>query len=719
MDRRGQVAIFIALIFQLLFLFFAMVVNVGLLVHHKINLQNSVDLAAYYGAMKQAEVMNTISHTNYQIRQSYKLLTWRYRVLGVAGVMPDVEPVGGHPVSKDGINPNSGVRGGRISQNDEDTHPDQPAALRDYYERPAFCVAFRPFDEVPDNENTCRAPLGQTIEALRDPGIVAGFLGAAHTAREVTRLANQSMQMRCEFVGPYNYVILGRFIVAFNIDQGDRKILIYKMANQLSSKTDDFIDIEGESAKDGIKKTLDNNLTFANKEAITNFEVFNSLASGPCAESPASTSTPSPPGWLSEISIFPRASYKMCRYSGGSRLEQANIEVRPSQTSTPAPTEGNFRGLIDYLQQYIALATPGSPYRPSLGVEKNPWCMAYVGVRAETEPSIPFALGKIKMRAVAFAKPFGGRIGPWYGKTWNPSSKESSGYGSEQRIDPRTPPRCPMGNLENCSVQGQDAVTTLNYSRFPGDRVGLASRAVHAQYGKSIYDLGRPSFEAWTGIEVGPESRGGETDILAWSDRDPDKKMRDLEISAVVPDIFDLTYYSIDPDFYNAYYVGRLEKYLQKHPIGGGFRLRHDLGSRLSGFTLEGGRPSLAFNIKDQLDVAEKIRGISSDGYGIDWGNKLMYALVGSKQFGNLLTGWISTPDLSKYEFDTNRFGRCLEEADKDAPVPGGCRQGGRTGYSVKLISSDYLNETHRLGGEGSASAKILNPPDADFIEFR
>ncbi|MFN9066527.1 MAG: pilus assembly protein TadG-related protein, partial [Bdellovibrionales bacterium] len=44
-NKKGQVAIFIALLFQVLFLFFAMVVNVGLLVHHKINLQNSVDLA--------------------------------------------------------------------------------------------------------------------------------------------------------------------------------------------------------------------------------------------------------------------------------------------------------------------------------------------------------------------------------------------------------------------------------------------------------------------------------------------------------------------------------------------------------------------------------------------------------------------------------------------------------------------------------------------------
>ena len=85
LNEKGQVSFFIALTFQILFIFFAMVVNVGLLVHHKINLQNSVDMAAYYGASKQAEVMNAIAHINYQMRQSFKLLTWRYRMVGSSG----------------------------------------------------------------------------------------------------------------------------------------------------------------------------------------------------------------------------------------------------------------------------------------------------------------------------------------------------------------------------------------------------------------------------------------------------------------------------------------------------------------------------------------------------------------------------------------------------------------------------------------------------------
>src|SRR3954465_9882805 len=84
-NELGQMSIFLALMFQVLFVFFAMVINVGLLVHDKINLQNAVDLGAYYAAQRQAEIMNEIGHVNYQIRQDWKLLAWRYRVLGTLG----------------------------------------------------------------------------------------------------------------------------------------------------------------------------------------------------------------------------------------------------------------------------------------------------------------------------------------------------------------------------------------------------------------------------------------------------------------------------------------------------------------------------------------------------------------------------------------------------------------------------------------------------------
>ncbi len=126
-NRKGQIALFIALIFQILFMFFAMVINVGLLVHHKINLQNSADLAAYYGSMKQAESMNAIAHVNYQIRQSWKLLAWRYRMLRTAG---DFEE---HPYDK----VNRTLKGG----DDDGINP----SAQGFYDAPSFCITYVPF----------------------------------------------------------------------------------------------------------------------------------------------------------------------------------------------------------------------------------------------------------------------------------------------------------------------------------------------------------------------------------------------------------------------------------------------------------------------------------------------------------------------------------------------------------------------------------------------
>ena len=88
-DENGQIALFVAIIFQIIFVLFALVINVGLLVHHKINLQQSTDLAAYYGAMKQAEILNVIGHINYQMRQAWKLFTWRYRIVGSFAYIPE------------------------------------------------------------------------------------------------------------------------------------------------------------------------------------------------------------------------------------------------------------------------------------------------------------------------------------------------------------------------------------------------------------------------------------------------------------------------------------------------------------------------------------------------------------------------------------------------------------------------------------------------------
>src|SRR3954462_598408 len=81
-NQRGQASIMIAIMMLTFTMFFAFVVNTGMLVNAKINLQNAADLAAYSGAATQARQLNSISFLNYEMRRQYKKFLFRYYVVG-------------------------------------------------------------------------------------------------------------------------------------------------------------------------------------------------------------------------------------------------------------------------------------------------------------------------------------------------------------------------------------------------------------------------------------------------------------------------------------------------------------------------------------------------------------------------------------------------------------------------------------------------------------
>lgn len=718
-NRKGQVAIFVALIFQVLFLFFAMIINVGLLVHHKINLQNSVDLAAYYGAMKQAETMNAIGHVNYQIRQSWKLLSWRYRQIGTAG---DYHI---HPYLKTmkTIDPNR----------DKEALPSPLTASQlDYYNIPPFCITYAPFSPLPSaTESTCKDQSEQrTIDLFKPPPVIAGFVSLNTAIHDAATKALKVANDRCRYVGQFNYVILGEFMAAYNIDQGQRKQLINMLSRGLSEKDDDFREITGDLAGDGIRTTLKNNLTEANKASIkdADIKIINGLGQNDCnAVGQAKTD---PAKWLSEVKIKPAFAYMDFACPGdkvipdpkeltGAAGDPKNLPNYPNELST----EINYlKGLVDPLE---------APYNSSIGFEKNPWCMAYVGVSAQTTPNIPFApLGGVTLKARAFAKPFGGKIGPWYYGQWPRGSNQSTGG---KRTDPLLPWR--EGDKAN-TADPKDPTRAANYSRFVGDKLGMKSPMAQGQFGRAIYNISEfwsgkpanpviddsipaqwtrsaePNFYHWShlGQDFKDEKSG---DILAWNNEaNSYPRMRDLEIMAILPDQFDLTYYSIDPDYYHNYYLKIANEYIKKVP-GFDYLVRPDLGSRLNSTD----KDMVEYSIKDQYKRYEKIK--TDDPLikepKVDFKDRLMYVATDVYQ---VLTSWVGK-SLEDYSLDTTKFGKCTTtDADrtKGGPTSGDCASGGRTGYSVKLVSGDYLQaQDLELGGENGGTGALLNAPPSDF----
>ncbi|WP_413612334.1 Tad domain-containing protein [Bdellovibrio sp. HCB-110] len=753
-NSKGQVIFFIALIFQILFLFFAMVINVGLLVHHKVNLQNSVDLAAYYGAMKQAENMNVIAHTNYQIRQSWKLLSWRYRMLGSAG---DFEE---HPFDKK----TKSLRG-----DDNDGINFQREA---FYNAPAFCITYIPFKPMPPQENTCqRLTQLSGIKVFDVPPVFIDLPSVSKAVRNLSMVMRDKAFQRCKEFGSLNYIILGSFVAAYNIDQASRMEFITHFARAMSpdDPESDFYDIDGQSIHEGIKRTLLNNLTAANKDSLEedgNLKVFNSLGHSNCNRS--NVPQGAPPKWLVPVKIAPGFVYvdTVCKSSAGKieTVKKMLQKDRPNWPTHACDPDSKSCNEVGKIAPFIRTAEPplDHPYNFSIGVEKNPYCMAYVGVSASTRPEIPFMpVHKITLNARAFYKPFGGRIGPWYSRTWHSKevpSKGSDNLDRQNHLDPNLPPRViEVGNIGDPT----DPVRAANYSRFIGDQWGLKSRRVLFQYGQAIYKMdpswigennynqeavdgviyndSAPNMQHWQHIPFRFYEKGGSQDIMAWdSEKDAPSRMRDLETSAILPDAFDFAYYSIQPNFYQTYYKRIRDGFLKG--VGSGYYTQGPsaLGARefLADLGIHKGGPKIGgvnydeFSVKDQYIVVRNSAHIQQF---VDIEQKLTYI---SKYWQHALTGWAplslmdysldNRPKNSRNAESSGKFGICnvyplgISEANgyadgnTAAPTSGNCVMGGSSGYSVKLVSSDYLrSELKNIGGE-NVHGTILNPPPSD-----
>lgn len=731
-NRKGQVALFIALAFQILFLFFAMVINVGLLVHHKINLQNSVDLAAYYGAMKQAENMNAIAHINYQIRQSWKLLSWRYRMLGTAGEFE------AHPYRKLGSpkQVDAAMAVEALSSNPN---------YRYWQEQPAFCVTYIPFKPMPPGENTCKAIANMTPTRLWSaPPLIASHQIFSGTIRRTSEALRINAINRCKYFGSYNFVMLAKFAVAFNTDQRDRLELISLLSRGTSYKQDDFYDLDGESVRTGIEKTLMNNLTSANRASLVDdksggLEIFNSLGADGCNAQGVAEGQPAK--WLQPIRIVPGFSYVDTVCDAGNAISPRRAQLSKNDWPRHKAEVPELSDVIDLLSDYVGsrVQNINDNYNFSIGVEKNPWCMAYVGVSAATKPKIPFSpFGTVTLKARAFYKPFGGRMGPWYYKAWNRGSPGSEGSLND-RTDLNLPPRVtdPSQFATVAESQENDSLRVANYSRFIGDTLGLKSLKMMGHYGKAIYDLDSgwrggtapttgdsiydngdaPNFAHWDDLPFKYIENGQSGDIMAWDHRlDRPSPMRVLETAAILPDNFDIAYYSIEPDFYHNYYLRIKNGYLAGPGRGFLRTVRPDLGYRkvpkMGPYDFE------KFSIKDQYNTVKDPTDVVNIAETVN--KEFTYV---TENWMHTLTSW-APKNLMDYSLDTTKLGKCqtlpagAEDNDPKPPTAGNCVYGGTTGYSVKMVSGDYLRSSDlKLGGENAGSGPLLNPPP-DESEF-
>lgn len=836
-NQKGQVAIFVALIFQVIFIFFALLINVGLVVHHKINLQHSVDLAAYYGAMKQAESMNAIAHINFQMRQAWKLFTWRYRVLGTFGLQKTAGGQGNSnpaiaidfPFESRSIAPvefryfgsfgnfatssSNAYVNGRENPNPGPDNAANPAqtcrayantdpGAADYIvdgaaigpqDVPFFCIGHSGFAEWAQTESNCQLncpmfkaarpiaslPMLGTTYNTPFGGNVAGSVNTA------LQQVNGTLSARCAALNQVGAILLARFMTAYTTEARTRSETIKLLAANLSLPPEEILDLDGKKILDGTRRTLENNLTGANFTGLdqSSFQTYNGLSDSSCSFKGGQSSSDKEFLKLVEFKLL-NLFIHSCVESGSPA--SYNYEPKPVYVDTATPPLNPIFSGISQPAKDVILSLLNDGQRFTSGYEKNPNCIEYFAVKASSEPTIPFLpLSKIKLDAVAIAKPFGGSIGPSFGKTWPKGSSRSNFNDGDpnSRVDKTLPMREFASGAP--TIRGS-VYSQPNFSLFVGDRLGLRNldylAAFHSML--AIRDLGGgsaytsnnennspqlsnatnppgkwPTYKNWTQLDdAAPDLR--QYDSLAADDPNS-AGLRALEIAAIVPNQFDVTYYSIDPDFYTNYYV-RLYKSFDdiKNAVGGTSSLtkqqiRPDFGA--VDVDADSGPPTTSlnpktFSVKDQillkniiLDRTPTKRGVGSVSptavrgtNGNRYTDFLNY-LVSSQS--SLLTGWTFKQYSDYTVFPENKvnltdntmaFGQCLDawnntensvsnptdpqnfktstEVSSDKPpAPGNCITGGRTGYSVKIISPSRVLDSNQ---------SIENPIDQSFFNF-
>jgi hypothetical protein len=818
-NQKGQVAIFVALIFQVVFVFFALMINVGLLIHHKINLQHSTDLAAYYGAMKQAEQFNAIAHINFQMRQAWKLLTWRYRVLGTfgfsksstgapsqsfafeqTGIAPNFEfkyhgalgihasqsapYVNGHPSSNPTMNC-------AIANNPDFMVDGAPVGIQDI---PFFCSAHAGFSGYPQAESNCQVNCDQyanakTISLL--PGLGSSYItpfggNLANVVNGTINNVNNNILSRCEKIGPAGALNLGRFIAAFNAESVARKEAIKLLASNLSLDSDSILDLEGQPIKLGAKRTFQNNLTGANFTGLdgdASFQVYNGFSQGDCR---FRNGDPDDGRQFLKRIEFKIISYFLlnCNPAGAAVYfpdgvyNDAGLSSAFAHSSIPPDLRDAVANMLNPQNLH------------TIGFEKNPNCVDYYAVKTYSNPTIPFLpLSKIKLQAVAIAKPFGGSIGPWYGTQWDVTDPKSRYNDTlpDTKMDPTLPMRDYVGEPNAKLIRS--VYSQPNFSLFVGDRLGLRNLDYLAAFHSAlaVRDINDypgtnsssarnntqkiqntsawPAYLNWDDILSYGSSDFRNWDTLASKENDPatgvsQGGMRALEIAAIAPNQYDIFHYSIDPDFYNNYYIKFYKGFDNLKTATGGFttinknQLRPDFGAK---DVDETGGPSQplslrTFSVKDQILLKNQVLDVrptyfGNAGSGLPLGStgdkygELMNFLVTVQS--SLLTGWtflrfndyVTFPNgtVNKNE-NTMSFGQCDDPWNKtssalgaitnpqsfetplsvnsDYPgASGNCVTGGRSGYSVKIIAPTQVDGT-------DTNVKLANPIDPSFLQF-
>ncbi len=389
-------------------LFFAFVVNTGMLVNAKINLQNAADLAAYSGAAAQARQLNTISYLNYEMRRQYKKFLFRYYVVGNMAQAKFPKTGGG---SKGGYQ----------------WSPDGTAI----YGVPAVCIIFD--SKVGSNDNYCQLAYLPALHIPSTNAVLDSFDLINSTLNQQLQQIEKIRQANCGSIANANLSVLMLWL--FNTDPNFQR-LPNIAANPNSPDLPNIINVS---------RAIANGLGLIPREIILH-ERINTLAS--YVNSPAQTGVThdrlaaleggqDPASNERTIQAFLSAYYTLGEHTFSDTGSIEMDELLPSGANSLLNLNLVQQDIDTYAVRYVAQVPgqtvvqeilPNGSTTPAncvprlqavtvhqipLGVSKDPTTMTYYAIRLKATAKVMFSpFGDMQLKAYAAARPFGSRIGP-------------------------------------------------------------------------------------------------------------------------------------------------------------------------------------------------------------------------------------------------------------------------------------------------------------------
>lgn len=435
-NQSGQITIFFAVAVVVIVTLISFVVNIGLFVKAKINLQNATDAAAWSGAATQARQLTDIAYMNWEMRNVYKQWMFKYYVLGnlsAKGVRTPGEQGNARNVTGD-----RNVMDFTIG----------PANSEDRFNIPSVCI--HPRSQLTGNNIQGDICSVYSIPGL--PRLTFGFTSIDQTTSALTDALSREKAKDCAARSKANFNIALAWIYGTGSNEHDKKILenaphvatnhpgawvkAVEIAHRIRNM--EYItntpprsnvglgEIESFSGQNfagfervvkafsSAYRNLGNDLPFGN-ELKNSFRLTELSPQIKNDEDPAS---------LSNLFIPPGAQNFEKHYLDLKLMPinfvnffTALIPIPKNQSGTDTAREAGCE------VSKIAIPIPGYP----LGFTKNPQVITYYAVKGEAEFRGLFnPLGRsITLTAYAAAKPFGGRIGPTLFNNYNTAAPSS------------------------------------------------------------------------------------------------------------------------------------------------------------------------------------------------------------------------------------------------------------------------------------------------------